>query len=103
STAADPQGLLTDAGGFEAGTGTPSRFAPPAPVTSHRQTAGLPALVLVRLMAPLRGLPPNDTGVGVTTEGAPGVKSAVTGASPTTIVCCTTSLETPSSTCSCTR
>jgi hypothetical protein len=54
--------------------------------------AGLPLLVLVSVIFPLRGVFEKDT-VAVPVAG---MKSATTGTSLTVMVCCTISLEIPS-------
>jgi hypothetical protein len=62
------------------------------PKTCHRHVIGLPVLVLLRVMEPLTGLPEK-----VTCEvPVAGVKLALIGFSPMTIVRCTVSVEGPS-------
>src|SRR5262245_61299693 len=86
STAGVPQDFVTSS------TERPSSVAPAGPETCHRHVVGLPVLVLVSVMFPLRGVFENDT-VDVPVAG---LKFATTGTSATVIVCCTVSLETPS-------
>jgi len=83
----------------------PSSVLPVTPagcVTSQVQVAGLPALVLVRLMVPVSvGVPVKETGVVPVAGGKePGVKLATTVCSPAKIVRVVWSFDTPSSTCS---
>src|SRR5882672_3798581 len=92
SSACTPQDFVTSS------TADPSRVAMAGPVTCQRQLSGLPVLVLLRLISPLRLPPPNDTDCGEVTPGAPGLKSATTGVSLTVMVREARSLEIPSST-----
>jgi hypothetical protein len=73
--------------------GKVASVAPAGPLrTCHRHVVGLPVLVLLSVMGPLTGLPENVTCV----VPVAGVKLALIGFSPMTIVRCTVSVEVPS-------